>query len=80
LPAHSTGSRPAGRWLKRRLALKIVDTLHADGDYPARSAVWQARQIDGPASGFNKHGVEAEPACIAPKNLYRGQGFTPTSR
>jgi hypothetical protein len=26
-------------WLKRRLALKIVDTLHADGGYPCLSGV-----------------------------------------
>src|SRR5439155_11339717 len=64
LPARSTGSRPAGRWLKRRPALKIVDTLHADGGHPCPGGVERARQIDGPASGLNKHGVEAEPACV----------------
>ena len=45
-------------------ALKIVDTLHAASGHPGPSGVERARQIDGPASGLNKHGVEAEPACV----------------
>ena len=45
-------------------ALKIADTLHAGRGHPCPGGVERARQIDGPASGLDKHGVEAEPARV----------------
>jgi hypothetical protein len=46
------------------VALEIVDTLHAGRIHPCPGGVERARQIDGPASGLNKHGIEAEPARV----------------
>ena len=45
-------------------ALKIVDTLHAGRGHPRPGRVERARQIDRPASGLDKHSVEAEPAGV----------------
>ena len=46
------------------VALKIADALHAGRGHPCPGGVERARQIDGPASGLDKHGVEAEPAGV----------------
>ena len=44
--------------------LEIIDTLHAGRFHPCPGGVERARQIDGPASGLDQHGVEAEPARV----------------
>ena len=45
-------------------ALKIANTLYAGRGHPCPGGIKRARQIDGPASGLDKHGVEAEPARV----------------
>ena len=44
--------------------LEIVDTLHAGRGHPRLGGVERARQIDRPASGLDKHGIEAEPTGV----------------
>src|SRR5436305_14675248 len=44
--------------------LEIADTLHAGGGHCGEGGIERARQVDGPASGLDKHGVEAEPARV----------------
>ena len=43
---------------------EIVDALDAGRGHRRPGGIERARQIDGPASGLDQHGVEAEPAGV----------------
>jgi hypothetical protein len=45
-------------------ALKVVDTLDTGRGHPCPGGVERAGEIDSPASGLDKHGVEAKPAGV----------------